>query len=284
MDIESRIQTALDAYKHDNSQKITVLARQNSVPYQRLLRRIHGTPSAHAKKPVNYMLNKEQEEAVKLWIYDLDKAGQAPTAQRVRDCANSILKRNHTDPSSPPPQVSKMWSYRFIKRLPQGFRRLKQKPLEKKRLESEDIGIMQTWFDRFEIIMKKHQIQPQDLYNFDEIGFQEGQGRAESVITQKPDLNGYIGANYSRSLITVIECVAADGSILPPCIILPGKGHLEDWFTHSNMPDSWLISVSSTGYTSDEIAFNWVQHFDIYSKKRQVDTIPIPFSFSIFMA
>lgn len=32
------------------------------------------------------MLNKEQEEAVKLWIYDLDKAEQAPTAQRVRDC------------------------------------------------------------------------------------------------------------------------------------------------------------------------------------------------------
>lgn len=64
-----------------------------------------------------------------------------------------------------------MWSYWFIKCLPQEFRRLKQKPLEKKQLESEDIGIMQTWFDHFEIIMEKHQIQPQDLYNSDEIGF-----------------------------------------------------------------------------------------------------------------
>lgn len=174
-----------------------------------------------------------------------------------------------------------MWPYRFIKRLPQGFRRLKQKPLEKKRLDAEDISTIQTWYDRFEIAMEKYQIQLQDLYNFDEVGFQEGQGKAETVITKRPELNGHIGANYSRSLITVIECVAADGSTLPPCIILPGKGHLEDWFTHSSMPDNWLISVSSTGYTSDEIAFNWVQHFDLYSRKRQVG--PISFFNHLFL-
>lgn len=114
-----------------------------------------------------------------------------------------------------------MWPYRFIKHLPQGFRRLKQKPLKKKRLNAEDIGVMQTWYDWLDIAMKQYQIQPQDLYNFDEVGFLEGQGNAESVITQLPELNGYIGANFSRSLITVIECVASDGSTLPPCIILP---------------------------------------------------------------
>lgn len=98
--------------------------------------------------------------------------------------------------------------------------------------------------------MKQYQIQPQDLHNLNKMGFLEGQGLAETVITQMPDLNRYIGANSSRHLITVIECAAAHGFTLPPCLIFPGKGHLEDWFTYSEMPDNWITAVSPNGYIS----------------------------------
>ncbi len=143
-------------------------------------------------------------------------------------------------------------------------------------MDAADISQITNWFDRLQILMKTNQIQPLDLYNFDEIGFLEGQGCAESVITQYPEKITYLASGFSWSLITIIECVSADGSSLPPCIILPGKSHLEDWYTQSNMPESWLIGTSSTGYTSDEIAFNWLCNFDLYSKKHQVSGIKKP--------
>lgn len=163
-----------------------------------------------------------------------------------------------------------MWVYRFMKQLPDGFKCQKQKPIDPKQMESEDVSRVAFWYDQFEILMQQYQIQPSDLYNFDEIGFLEGQGRAQSVITQNPERNENIGSSFSRNSLTIIECASADGSVLPPCIILKGSHFLEDWFTHSTMPESWLLATSENGFITDQIAFKWIQHFNEYSKKRQV--------------
>lgn len=44
------------------------------------------------------------------------------------------------------------------------------------------------------MIMDQYQIQPSDLYNFDEIGFLDGQGRTESVVTQYPEKNSNLAS------------------------------------------------------------------------------------------
>ena len=58
-----------------------------------------------------------------------------------------------------------------------------QKPMDLKRLESEDLGAIQTWYNRLEALLHRHNIQPNDFYNFDEIGFMCGQGRKRLVLT-----------------------------------------------------------------------------------------------------
>ncbi|BCR85148.1 transposase [Aspergillus chevalieri] len=266
--IEEQIKNAIATYERDKSQKIRPLAEAFDVPYQRLLRRVKGLPGRNSTKPVNYALDKHQENALKHWIERLDQAGVPPTAKRIEKSANLILQRAHTDPTIPPKKVSKEWPYRFLERLGPEYTRLKQRPKDPKRLQSQDLGIIQNWYDRLEILLKQYQIQPQDLYNFDEIGFMEGQGRGEVVITKYPSRAQHPGASFSRGLISVVECISADGSVLPPCIILPGKGHLEDWYTHSDMPGNWILGVSPNGYISDEIAFEWIKHFDKHTKQR----------------
>jgi len=91
----------------------------------------------------------------------------------VRDCANSILKRNYTDLKLPPPEVSKIWAYRFFQRLPAEYKRTKQKLIDPKRIESEDVAAIQDWYDRLEIIYR-YNLQALDIYNSDEVGFMEG--------------------------------------------------------------------------------------------------------------
>lgn len=72
----------------------------------------------------------------------------------------------------------------------------------------------------------------------DEIGFMEGQGRLELVITKLLERNESIRSSFSWSLIIILECISIDGSVLPPYILLGGKTYLEDWHTYLDLPDS----------------------------------------------
>ena len=90
------------------------------------------------------------------------------------------------------------------------------------------MGLVQAWYDQLEIIIKRHGIQCGDIHNMDEIGFMSGQGRTEVVITAYPEANSLISSSFTKQLITVIECVTADGSIIPPLVILVSKNQLKN--------------------------------------------------------
>ena len=44
-------------------------------------------------------------------------------------------------------------------------------------------------------------------------------------------------------------------------IILPGQLHLEGW-VNNELEGNTLMAVSESGYTNDEIALDWLQHFN----------------------
>ena len=137
-------------------------------------------------------------------------------------------------------------------------------------MNAEDIKVLKHWYDLFYTAIYWHQIQPGDICNFDEIGFLEGQGCEEKMVTQFPKRHGSISSSFSQSLITILEYICADGSVIPSLIAPSGKGHIEDWYTCSNLPSNWAIYPSPNDYTSDEIAFAWIQRFHKYSQTQQV--------------
>ncbi|KAL1960040.1 hypothetical protein VTO42DRAFT_212 [Malbranchea cinnamomea] len=56
-----------------------------------------------------------------------------------------------------------MWANRFVKRL-SGYKRIKQHPMEPKKIQAEDIGIVQSWYDGLEAFIKSHHISPQNIF------------------------------------------------------------------------------------------------------------------------
>ena len=188
-DQESQILAAVATYQRGENRNITSLHNKYRIPYYALQSRINGKPLKKAPKPANQTLDKAQEDAIKHWIKQLDKAGRSPTAEMVTNCVNAILHQNHTDPETPPPTISKMWTYCFLKRLPPEYKRIKQRPMDPKRIQAEDIGIVQTFYNHWEIVIKSHHIHPCNIYNMDETGFQIGQGKVEKVITAFSEAN-----------------------------------------------------------------------------------------------
>ncbi|KAJ5131285.1 uncharacterized protein N7515_007324 [Penicillium bovifimosum] len=135
-DLEARILAAVSAY-HDSKKKlvITKLAREYNIPYNPLKGRIRGRTSRSQRTGPNKALLPDQEQALMHWIDTLNQANSPPTADMIQACANEISRRK--DPAR---TFGRNWAYRFIKRLPATYNYIKQKPMEKDRLEAVTPG------------------------------------------------------------------------------------------------------------------------------------------------
>ncbi|EED13281.1 conserved hypothetical protein [Talaromyces stipitatus ATCC 10500] len=221
----------------------------------------------------NYRVNMEclaknypvdQEKALILWIEYLDNIGAPPTNEQIEESANYLLAKDFTDPGEPP-RAGKMWIYNFLNRLPEKYVRIVQKPQERDWTTAEHYNEIERWFIDLKIAIQELKIVPQNLWNFDETGFIVGKGKDEAVVTAYPKDSKGVSSLSSRESITVVEAINAEGKIIPPLLIPKGENHMEEWYRHIQ-DDEWLIAPAKNGFITDEIAFEWLQHFQHYSK------------------
>ena len=55
-----------------------------------------------------------------------------------------------------------------------------------------------------------------------------------------------------------------------PFIIVSGEYHPSSWYRDTPLPPDWVISVSSNGWTTNEIGLDWIKHFDKDSRSRTI--------------
>ncbi|KAF3406894.1 hypothetical protein DPV78_001412 [Talaromyces pinophilus] len=262
---EELIAKAIDAYRHGEVQNISRLAREFGVSRHKLSRRLKGTPSRSTRPPTNRLLSDDQEKAIIHWIQYLDDMNASPTALQIEASANYLLKKDFAG-SGKPRVASKNWIYGFMERLPPRFVRVKQKPQERERTAAEHYGEIERWYIDLELAINDYKIRPQNLWNFDETGFIVGKGKDEKVVTAYPKTSKRISSLTSRESITVVEAINAEGKIIPPLLIPKGEVHMEEWYNHIQEED-WLIAPASKGFITDEIAFEWLQHFEHFSRQ-----------------
>jgi hypothetical protein len=248
-EIEDRISDAIQAYNDRDNPKIAQLAREFRVPYQRLLGRVRGRVSRLARSGPNKVLDKSQEQALVNWLALLDNANASLTAQEIEATANEILSRGGSDR-----RVSKNWAYRFLKRLPNDFEHIIQKPMEEERMDAERLPTIIEWFHKVEEVIRDYKVGPKNIYNFDETGFQLGQGTSQRVVTKHKHRAKAknIGTRGIGELVTAAECIAADGWVMPPMILFAGAVHLENWYRDQpDLPDDYIIGTSPTGWNNE---------------------------------
>ena len=65
----------------------------------------------------------------------------------------------------------------------------------------------------------------------------------------------------------MIETIIANGTTIPPIIIIQGKQHMESWYS-SRLEKGVRVVLSDSGYTNKEISLIYLDHIILHTNAR----------------
>ncbi len=74
----------------------------------------------------------------------------------------------------------------------------------------------------------------------------------------------------NREYITSAESINGVGRTIPAFLIFKGKHTLHKWALYNDLSDETSLSTSDSGYSNNNLAMDWLRHFDKHSEKGQV--------------
>jgi hypothetical protein len=262
---EGRISLAIQAINQGQIKSLKAAARSYDVPYSTLQTRYHGTLARPNSQPNSKKLTSVEEEVLLQRILDLIDQGFPPQITVVREIANIILI---TRDASSLQTVGKNWATNFVNRH-ESLRTMYNRKYDYQRAQCEDPILIQGWFNLVRNLIAKYGILQEDIYNFDETGFQMGVIGTSKVVT-RAERKGRPKTKQpgNREWVTVVHGINSQGWSIPAHIILAAKVHLTPWYKDSVLPYDWAVSVSENGWTDDKIGFEWIQHFQKHTQSR----------------
>ena len=76
-----------------------------------------------------------------------------------------------------------------------------------------------------------------------------GQALKVKAICRRGHRNPQYVQDGNQEMVTVLECVSADGSVLPPMYIYKGPSHLMGWHAAVQAQEKATFACSKTGWT-----------------------------------
>lgn len=263
---ELRIQKALASVDPTKKANLKKLAREYDVPYNRLMNRAKGRNSRSDRPASNRKLTDAQELALCHYLDGLARMGLCIRLSMVAGCANSILAEDHTG-TPPPPQLGENWVGRFLIRHPEhSICKARTPAVDKDSPVVHQPRDIANWYQRLGKVIKDHNIRPGDIYNFGGIRFRAGVGRRQWVITRDPSEVPFSGHSSTREGFTLLEAICGDGTAIPPMLIIAAQKHLQSWYDF--LKCHYRVAVSDSGHTNDQLAYEWLVHFDQFTSAR----------------
>ena len=182
-----------------------------------------------------------EEEVIVQNILKLGAQGLSPTVSLVKDMADSICKIR----GGPPVGVN--WANTFIKRTPRLQVKL-GRTYESQRRLCECPKVIGAWFELVKNTINKYGILPQDIYNFDETGFQMGQISASKVVTDARKAGRPKQVKPTNTQwVTLIQGACADGSTFLHSLSSKGRSSTTHGFTKACLQHGPLQSAQMAG-------------------------------------
>jgi len=170
---EGRIALALHVYQKGTFRSVRALAYTYEISYTTLMHRSRGISARSVSLPTNCKLTMTEETTLVQWILDMEKRGMPPTKAFVYQMAELLLAERLTDLTRPKPIIGKNWVQNFVRRYPELQSKYNRK-YDYQRAKCEDPETIRAWFRLVQNTINKYSIHDDDIYNFDETGFQMG--------------------------------------------------------------------------------------------------------------
>ena len=118
------------------------------------------------------------------------------------------------------------------------------------------------WFKRYRMELKTLNIRKRsNIINFDEGGFRIECLRSEEILVPADIYQLYSTSPDNRKSVSVIEMINAVSDFPPPpLVIIVGQHIMANWY-RDELPEDTRILSSNAGFTSDEIAMIFLQHY-----------------------
>ena len=114
------------------------------------------------------------------------------------------------------------------------------------------------WFIDVHCVFDEKNIDIRNVYNMDESGFSIGSINATHIIINKQLRIKYQAQPGRQEWVSVIECICADGTAIPPLVVFRGENLSSSWIP-ANISGDWRFSCNSRGWTSNVHALEWLR-------------------------
>jgi hypothetical protein len=254
---EGRIALAVEAFNQGHFPNIRATAKSYDVPRSTLQYRIHKHPARRDSRPASCKLTETEESTLVQWILSMDERGLPPRSDTVRQMANLLLQKQGQNEGNPR-TVGQLWVHNFVRRH-EALKSRYNRKYDYQQAKCEHPTIIRDWFRLIQNTIAKYGILDEDIYNFDETGFQMGVISTAKVITGAKRSKPVSVQPGNREWVTVIDCISSYGWSVPPVIIFEGKVHQSTWYSDT-LPSDWVIGVSENGWTDNELGLTWLEH------------------------
>ena len=238
-------------------------AKETGFPRSLLYARLKGRlPRTQAHRTEQH-LSEPEESALAQWIQESTATSYLPRYPIVRDMAEeiwirrvaSINTQTSEDISYKP--LGQQWVQRFIQRHPT-LKSVISSQIESQRLSDVSKQKVNQFFDALITEMERHNIMWENVYNMDETGNALGTVEAARVIVDSTLQTRYQVQPGYQEWVTAVECICADGTIIPPLIIFKGENINTQWVP-PGLPGDWKWACNTKGWTSNIHGVEWLR-------------------------
>ena len=245
---------ALDAVSR-KEMSIREAAERFNVPKSTLGDRASGRIQHGATSGPNKYLTSSEEKELTSFIIRCASIGFPKTRHEVISLVQNIVDSKGIDTL-----VSSGWWQAFCKRNPTVTLRAPA-PLSKARAYATDPELISRYYDLLEETLVQHDLEhkPCQIYNMDETGLPLNP-KSMKCIYKKGEKNPLAPCSGDKSQITVVSCVSASGSCMPPVVIIKRKT-LPSYYKVGEVPGT-NYGLSPRGWIDRVLFRDWFRkHF-----------------------
>ncbi|KAK9685653.1 CENP-B N-terminal DNA-binding domain [Popillia japonica] len=222
------------------------------------------------RKPV---LPKELQDDLALYCLEMDRRYYGIRGRDIRRLAFQLASKNRLpNPFSRKTELAgRKWMRNFLKshknlsfRTPQG--------ISKATVKGFTPDNVNAFYDLLESSFEKVNFDPARVYNVDETGLTSVQRKHSKVISFKGKKQVAALTSADRgSLVTVVTCMSAIGSFVPPPFVFPRKNMKAELL--DGTPAESIAGCHPSGWIQTNLFTQWLQHFVKFTKPSKEELI-----------